>query len=73
MSTVTIGKILGWIGFITLLHSAYSTYERMFLKIDLKSLTRHLSLKCYLFLDLSYLKAVEKVPNDMPIEVLLTL
>jgi hypothetical protein len=24
-----------------------------------------------LFLDLSYLKAVEKVPNDMPIEVFL--
>jgi hypothetical protein len=47
MLTVTIGKILGWIGFITLLHSAYSTYEH-----------------------LSYLKAVEKVPNDMPIEII---
>lgn len=46
MSTVLIGKILGWIGFITLIHSTYSTYEH-----------------------LSYLKAVEKVPNDMPIEI----
>ncbi|CAI2181273.1 7314_t:CDS:2 [Funneliformis geosporum] len=45
MSSVTIGKVLGWISFITLLHSTYSTYEH-----------------------LSYLKAVEKVANNMPIE-----
>ncbi|CAB4390159.1 unnamed protein product [Rhizophagus irregularis] len=29
MSTVLIGKILGWIGFITLIHSTYSTYEHL--------------------------------------------
>ncbi|CAG8696329.1 28497_t:CDS:2 [Dentiscutata erythropus] len=46
MSTVKVGKILGWIGFLLLFHSAYSTYEH-----------------------LSYLKAVDKIPNYMPIEI----
>ncbi|CAJ0862762.1 7212_t:CDS:2 [Entrophospora sp. SA101] len=41
-----IGKLLGWLSFLALFHSTYSTYEH-----------------------LSYLKAVEKVPNDVPIEV----
>ncbi|CAJ0746344.1 17354_t:CDS:2 [Entrophospora sp. SA101] len=40
-----IGKLLGWLSFLALFHSTYSTYEH-----------------------LSYLKAVEKVPNDVPIE-----
>ncbi|CAG8478773.1 3888_t:CDS:2 [Diversispora eburnea] len=43
---VSLGKFLGWFGFLTLFHSAYSTYEH-----------------------LSYLKAVEKIPNEMPIEI----
>ncbi|CAG8467516.1 10515_t:CDS:2 [Funneliformis mosseae] len=47
MSTATIGKVLGWISFVTLLHSTYSTYEH-----------------------LSYLKVVEKVANNMPIEII---
>jgi hypothetical protein len=69
MSVQQFGRALGILGTIFLAHSAYSTYERK--KIILEIVYIQLELKAY-NVDLAYVKAVDEADTSVPIEVSVT-
>ncbi|ORY01563.1 hypothetical protein K493DRAFT_388865 [Basidiobolus meristosporus CBS 931.73] len=61
------GKILSLVGLLVLAHSAYSTYER---KISFCIPENTLETKVHHDVDLSYLKAAEKLENGLPADII---
>lgn len=67
-TNVYLGKVVAIVGTLFLFHSAFSTYERKVININvwMKSVLKTTYL---LFLDLAYLKAVDQTESSLPIEV----